>query len=492
MKRNKGAVSVFLCAAFMAMILLIGAAGDAGSLAVANSYAKRMHYMACQSVLAGYDRDLYEDYGLMAFRGGTDEVEETAKKYISMMRRVQEDAGEEIVFFDLSLHSLEADSGGACLADPEVFQEQVQTCMKFAAAVLGAEKIKEIISGPISIESSVLGAKQGLAAEKAAAEAAEKEGQGREEGGTQPSGGEPRTPVALNSNRFSCEEEGTADRVLRSERILESLPSKSEYEDRGKKSYGLGKEADLMELGEDSGDFLDRFYAGLNWGANKVAMAEYACLNFKSALSAAEEEVFFSGELEYLLKGNFSDGENRSAVKRDLFLLRTALNIAHIYGDAEKRQITLEAAAGAGPYAPAVQFLFAAAWAGAEAGADIDTLYRGGAVPFIKQKRDWKLQFGSIYGGSSISGEYEGERGFAYEDYLHLFLYTCSQEKLVKRSMDLIQINMKGRYDVQFDLRNCICGFTSIAHFERIPYLPDVLPGIIEKNAMTVEGTYGY
>ena len=59
-------------------------------------------------------------------------------------------------------------------------------------------------------------------------------------------------------------------------------------------------------------------------------------------------------------------------------------------------------------------------------------------------------------------------------------------------SMDLIQINMKGRYDKRFDFRNCIIGFSDTAAFDRIPHLPSVLPGIIEDNVMQTEGVFEY
>ena len=92
MKNNKGAVSVLLLLILAVMITVIGAAGDVCSLAVAKAYAQRMNYMACKSVLAEYNSYLFEDYGLLGFEGGKDEIKDLVKNYNSMMKRVDDSA----------------------------------------------------------------------------------------------------------------------------------------------------------------------------------------------------------------------------------------------------------------------------------------------------------------------------------------------------------------------------------------------------------------
>ena len=62
----------------------------------------------------------------------------------------------------------------------------------------------------------------------------------------------------------------------------------------------------------------------------------------------------------------------------------------------------------------------------------------------------------------------------------------------MERIMDLIQINMKGRYDIRFDLRNHITGFEVSADYERKAFLPEVLPGIVEEDLMHIEEVFSY
>ncbi len=488
--KSKGAVSVFLCAVLVSILVAVGAACDACSLATANAYAKRMNYMACKSVLAEYDRNLFEDYSLMGFNGGEQEISDRIRKYVKKMSRTGNKSGEEIVFFDVILNDIKVECGGTSLAESEIFMEQVREHIKDKSIEIGMEKILSYINGKNDISEKKDEAMSDFTKEKE-----ENKNKSRDDGTEQNETVE-RKPVSLNQNAFDAED-GTKDRVLRSRRIIESLPSGHESDINEKKRYGLGKEEDLKELGEESSKYLDTFYSGISTGTDKLVLIEYIKLYFKNAVTEnnSDSETFFSNECEYILKGRYSDENNKSSVKRDLFLLRTALNIAHIYADTEKNRLTLEAAAviAPGPYAAAVQFLIASAWAGAEAREDIDLIYSGGKVPFKKDRKSWKLDLESVLsGGKKISVEYEGGKGLDYTDYLQLLMLTCSMEKLEKRTMDLIQINMKGRYNVQFDLRNCITGFSTDSYYERISYLPGVLPGIIEDSLMKVKGEYTY
>lgn len=500
MKRNNaGAVSVLLCFVFLALIIAVGAAGDVSGLAAANAYAQRISYLSCKSVLAEYDRNLFDDYGLLAFVGGSDEIEERIGDYSSMMRRVDEQSEDEIVFFDVRLKDVNADCRERNLRNPAVFMEQIKEYMKYSAAESGIEGLLGLASGSLGFEDALNNAIVGFEKEEQDKAAAGSSGSGEGGFGTEAEGGgagagEGREPVDVN-DRCSDTSVDCMERVLRSRRIIDSLPSGPDNEESEKHEYSLGKEKELLKLGKDSSEFLNSFCSALGGGAEKLILCEYIMDSFKNTVNpeSIDGETFFTNEAEYILKGGFNDRKNASSVKRDLFLLRTALNIAHIYSDAEKSRIVLEAASAAGPYAAAVQFVLAAAWAGSEAQEDLNILYSGGKVSFIKSSGDWKLDFDSVFGeGKVINSDYRGDRGLDYSGYLRLMLLAQSRGNLIERSMDLIQINMKGRYNIQFDLRNCCTGFSVHTEYERLWYLPAVLPGIVEDNVLSYEEVYSY
>ena len=492
-RNNKGAVSVFLCAVLFSFILLAGAAGDACSLAVANSYAQRIHYLAAKSVLAEYDRHLFEDYGFMAFTGGEEEVADRIRFYAGQMCRVSEDSDDEIVLFDLELEDVTVSCAGCGISDTALFMEQIREIMKYQAAETGLETLGGLIGGPVDIDSLYQNAKTSYEGEKTALSETQ---EANPETGEVPENPAARDPLDLKQSSFDPENvpEG---RTLRSSMVIESLPSRNTgVANSSEKTYRLGQEEDLMDLGEDSSVFLKSFFSRISSGGDKLILMGYVDSHFRSILQEGNTggNTFFLGEKEYLLRGKLSDKENVSSVRRELFLLRTGMNIAHIYADPEKYDLTLTAAAATGAelFLPAVQFLIAAAWAGAEASEDIETLMSGGKVPFMKTAADWKLSLDSIYGETVIRPGYEEGRGLDYNGYLNLLMLTTSMNDLQLRTMDLIQINMKGRYDKRFDLRNCMTGFEDTAQFRRIPHLPSVLPGIIEDNVMRAEGVYEY
>lgn len=480
MKNNKGAVSVLLLLILAVMITVIGAAGEVCSMAVAKAYAQRMNYMACKSVLAEYNSYLFEDYGLLGFEGGKDEIKDLVKNYNSMMKRVDDSSDEEIVFFDVMVQDLSINCTGRNLCEKSVFMEQIRELMKLKAIETGAEKLIDVIQGDMDIGDEVNKAKAGYDQQQ------EAEGNGD------------NNKVEIGEKIYDPEEKDS-DRILRSRMVIEALPSNAEEtgDDKGIEKYDLGEEEALMKLGEDSSGFLKKFYGSVSAGTDKFLLIDYADEFFKNAVKEPEryKDTFFDNEMEYILKGNLSDNKNLSLVKKDLFLLRTALNLAHIYSDPAKTQIVLEAAAstGSGPYGAALQFVFAAAWAGVEAKEDMERLFAGGEVPFIKEKQDWKTDIESVFSGTEmISVDYAGGRGLDYTEYLKLLLIASGKEKLMERIMDLIQINMKGRYDIRFDLRNHITGFEVSADYERKAFLPEVLPVIVEEDLMHIEEVFSY
>lgn len=535
MKSNKGAVSVLLCVIFISIVLVIGAAVDVSSLSVANAYAKRMNYMACNSVLAEYDRHLYEDYGLIAYNCSMGDIETKVSEYLNRMKRVRRDSGDELILFDVELDSIKV-SCRENLRNEEVFTKQVKEIMKFRMIEAGTDKLLGLINKGISISEVFQNAEEGLDEEKKGGLWAENvasydeffkaeylswnpkkdnwkfekakvdtedelsepesERDDSESETVDENADSRRRNVEVNTAEFNAED-NSEDRILRSQRVIDSLPSGNDLSDGAAGGFGFGSEDDILKLARESAGFLEMLNSALDAGEERIALMGYARLYLKNAVSYEEfkRDSFFKNETEYVLKGKLSDKSNRSAVKRDIFLLRTALNIAYLYSDSEKRSLTLEAATalGAGPYAPAVQFLIVTAWAGAEATEDVRTLYDGGRVPFFKDDESWMLDLDSIFSeGVRINGGYKGNKGLGYSDYLQILLFTCSRQVMTERIMDIIQINMKGRYDIQFDLRNCITGFSEEAQFKRISRIPEVLPGIVEDNFMEVKGEFAY
>ena len=182
--------------------------------------------------------------------------------------------------------------------------------------------------------------------------------------------------------------------------------------------------------------------------------------------------------------GGFEDDENYKDTRGYLFLLRTGLNLAHIYSDPVKREevIALAAVLTPPPVSVATQLAIATVWAGAEAENDLKLLEDGKKVALLKGKTNWALSLegiaeglavnddGSVRGGGSggNSGsdgngggyiEPSNKSGLDYEDYLRMLLFFQNREMKLLRTMDLIQLNMRGRYHKDFLMKDYYGGF---------------------------------
>lgn len=150
-------------------------------------------------------------------------------------------------------------------------------------------------------------------------------------------------------------------------------------------------------------------------------------------------------EAEYILYGEQSDEENARRMRNDLFLIRSALNLAFMAGDAQKRS---EVSAISAPFAawiplPLAEFIVASLWAGMEALHDVERLWSGGSVPFMKTPADWYTDWqGGIRPPDSAPDEREKAPG-RYEDYASVLLSITRAEGRRARLMDVMQLNIR-------------------------------------------------
>ena len=240
----------------------------------------------------------------------------------------------------------------------------------------------------------------------------------------------------------------TGSRVLRNSKAVDNLPS-----------YGITEKpsvASAISRLEGLSDISSLFQSGKKETFTYI----YMFARFKSGLSGHEDgTTFFQNEIEYILYGKNSDAANAASALKDIKSIRTALNVAHIYSDPVKRNETLLLAEALtpGPPAAATQAVIIAAWAAAEAEADMKVLKEGGSIPFIKKSSDWITDIDGKITRELTS--YEG-RGGTYDDYLKVLLCFVTRETKLLRMMDLIQINLQGTYWGSFYIKDFYRGFT--------------------------------
>lgn len=242
------------------------------------------------------------------------------------------------------------------------------------------------------------------------------------------------------------------DIELRNKKVINSLPS------FGYQNNIFIDFKGLIDNGISSPDVI------MKKGGSTYLVDEYIIGHFKHHGSDnGIRDSFFTNEIEYILKGNFNDNKNYRDVRSDIFIMRNLSNLMHITSDPEKRK-KVEAVAAAlslGEGEPVAAVAVAEAWAAAEAENDIRLLEDGKKVSLIKTSDHWAVPISDtlkyLWNDGYITPD--NLNGLDYEDYLRILLYLEDREKKLLRCMDLIQINMKGCYDREFDLKEYYGGF---------------------------------
>ncbi|MGL4483955.1 MAG: DUF5702 domain-containing protein, partial [Anaerovoracaceae bacterium] len=189
-----------------------------------------------------------------------------------------------------------------------------------------------------------------------------------------------------------------------------------------------------------------------------------------------EGKHFFDYEVEYIIKGKYSDELNRSLVRTDLILFRNAANLLFIYTNPQMLEIVTAAAAATGPAAPAIQILLSESWALAEAINDVKLLENNKKVPIYKTNETWALDLETVAKNLEKNKENpyvdnNADIGFTYQDYLQFFLFFEDREVKLHRIMDLIQINFQGKHDREFLIKEHNFGFDFKALVNKREYI---------------------
>ena len=180
---------------------------------------------------------------------------------------------------------------------------------------------------------------------------------------------------------------------------------------------------------------------------------EYCLLSFDSFQTRCERKLApvqqpLQYEQEYLLCGNASDRKNLIETAEKLLMLRGALNLSYLLQTPECRKevdVFTMAISGGNVYIQAVLSLFVLSlWAFGEAVWDVKLLMRGNAVPFMKNKSEWKLDMEEFLALRFLDDPPKSKiEGKDYVDYLRILFFLTNRAERNFRIMDVIQWNMQ-------------------------------------------------
>ena len=456
------------------------------------------------SLFAQYDRDLYEDYGLLFLDGGYSgrdlqlgtlcrEVEEAAEYLIDPDKDRLFSAGTalsglELTGCELTGYLLATDQDGAA------FRRQICKEMADMLGVHVLEALKDQLT-----EQTETAERQEKTWESADAEEALKtyeslirRAEGSRESGEADAAGfyGGGTVSVLTAETETEEAEVPEDfenpiEIIRNVRKM-GLLSAAVPDPSRLSGYALEQETlpSRRVLQRGMGIIREEEQGSLD----KVLLLEYLVENF-SCYTSEQTGEGLRYQVEYAIGGKDNDLDNLKSVLSKLLLIREASNFSYLMADSGKSAQADQTAAILSTLLlmpemkELVSLVIKLCWAYGESIMDLRELLDGGKIPLKKDEDSWQLSLGSLAG--MLFG-WEGERksssgGLDYTGYLRLLLFLESSESLTASLMDMTEYHIRtqhGRPD--FSLDSCL------------EVLEIRLSGRVDRKEIYLIRSYGY
>lgn len=198
--------------------------------------------------------------------------------------------------------------------------------------------------------------------------------------------------------------------------------------------------------------------------SQRAALLDYVDYHFSNGVNPKPEHEM-QCEIEYILKGKNNDYDNMEAVVNEIIWLRMPINYAYLLTDESKKaqaltvSATICTATGAGGLIEVVKYLLLGCWAYGETLCEMRSLLAGEAIPYVKTKENWVTD---LMGLDQKVSAASSQNGMEYRDYLLLLLAKKGNKKLdgcYARMLDVMEFNLK-KEDPQFAFKNYVYEIT--------------------------------
>ena len=288
--------------------------------------------------------------------------------------------------------------------------------------------------------------------------------------------------------------------------LSELLPSLW-YEVEGEDEENLGDITDgaddkgggelLSDADEGSGlsDIADMVSDGFESLGSKLLSSMYMRHQFKSFKNrSAEGDTVLDYELEYILSGFETDKANLSAAATKIMLLRLAICTVYtltqkdLKAQAQTLAISIMGFTGLPFLITIVKYLILFLWAAAQAVIETAAIMRGKKVPVIPNSESFCLTLAELPLFATLVDEKadnfaESQLYLDYDDYLLVLTLLQSEKTTAARAMDIIQENIRYKYNDDFLINNAVTSFSCTATF-MAPYKYTNLLGLSGADAV--------
>lgn len=441
----EGSITVFLALTLVLILSFLFSLLEAARVKGLQELAEQKLILQLESAFGGYNSELWERYRLLLLDGsfGTGTLDVSRLEGYMMEESILQEGEENM--YRIFLKNIEA--GSYMLATDQggnAFFQQAAAAGKELAVQKLVEQLKEKVSqsGELQEKSGRL-SKLWENAKDARQEASELQEEQKEEDGdtgkkqesTKESGKTMETDAELPENPMDYAE------LLKSSALLSLVA--------GNKNEISAKAVSLVDAVEKRKLYCGNMNQKTKSTVDKLWFLQYMSSYFCCQQDEKEEGRVLDYELEYCIGGKERDLENLEQTLQKILLLREAGNFITIMQDGEKQALAGNIAmavagfTGMVPLIEAVKYGILLAWSYVESILDLRCLLAGGRVSLIKKTSEWRsdlFQLKSSLEGGCVQ---ENQEGMDYREYLIVLLALIPEKKLIYRSMDIIERNLR-------------------------------------------------
>lgn len=181
-------------------------------------------------------------------------------------------------------------------------------------------------------------------------------------------------------------------------------------------------------------------------------------------------------EWEYILNGESSDPDNLKETVKSLIMIREIANMGYLIQDqqkcieAEELAVALMGWSMNPPVVDATKWGILAAWAYSESILDVRALLEGRRIAWIKNAEQWTTginQTGEAVDGFAMAKDCEN--GWDYLKYLQFLICMKKDSAVNYRSMDIIEVNTNAMYGKSIQMDHMMSGCESRVSYEAEP-----------------------
>lgn len=428
---KRGEITAFLSLVFVLLVSFITAMLESTVIQVSKNQKRLDVDRAIFSVFGEYEKNLLEEYEILAIDGsyGTDTFQET--NITDHMRYY----GTGNIQHEITGIQYLTDLNGSG------FREQVIAYME---QIYGIEFIRGLVGNTGAWEDQ----------EVQGDEASRQEGEVSTE-----------LEHILTENESSLPGENNPlphiEELKKSSLLELVLPKEFQLSD---KQISLEEQAGGRGLRHGRGSFAIR--QGMDGIEKRLLFHEYLLIKFGNATTPKGENRNLQYELEYILGEKGQDAENLEAVVKKLLAIRFGMNYLYLQSDAAKQAeaealaLTLSSLVALPIITGAVKQALLAAWAFGESVVDLRSLLSGKKAALVKNSTNWQLSLSSLLTLGTTEDAQEGmnaEEGLSYVDYLRILMFLKNEDALTMKALDRVEQNIRvERNQPTFCVDGCI------------------------------------